>query len=254
MAHYSYPSPDRHWALVVEMNGDGDWASCRLVSSRRPKPAEIHRAKWRLHFRRLVARWFLDVSSLPRLKEAATCGASAFPDGPARANYLRTNRRRWNSGGSEGASLITSVGVRENAIGSTPQTGSGNLSSEGEVVDKLSPPSFSCGRRSDLLLASAWAAKRWRRIVAHLGGSGKSEAVFPGISMVAYDVSPDGKQVVYETVGSRWDFADCGWRPTDRNIPSSRVGNGGAMSSSFWRAGADSISNRLREMPTSWSR
>ena len=29
--------------------------------------------------------------------------------------------------------------------------------------------------------------------------SGKSEAVFPGISMFAYDVSPDGKQVVYAT-------------------------------------------------------
>ena len=31
MAHYSSPSPDRRWALVVEMNGNGDWAPCRLV-------------------------------------------------------------------------------------------------------------------------------------------------------------------------------------------------------------------------------
>jgi hypothetical protein len=31
MAHYSSPSPDRRWALVVEMNGNGDWAQCRLV-------------------------------------------------------------------------------------------------------------------------------------------------------------------------------------------------------------------------------
>ena len=31
MAHYSYASPDRHWALVVEMNENGDWAPCRLV-------------------------------------------------------------------------------------------------------------------------------------------------------------------------------------------------------------------------------
>ena len=32
MAHYSYPSPDRHWEVVVEMNGNGDWAQCRLVT------------------------------------------------------------------------------------------------------------------------------------------------------------------------------------------------------------------------------
>ena len=31
MAHYSFPSPDRRWALVVEMNGNGDWSPCRLV-------------------------------------------------------------------------------------------------------------------------------------------------------------------------------------------------------------------------------
>ena len=31
MAHYSSPSPDRRWALVVEMNGNGDWDQCRLI-------------------------------------------------------------------------------------------------------------------------------------------------------------------------------------------------------------------------------
>ena len=32
MAHYSYPSPDHRWALVVEMNEKGGWAACRLIS------------------------------------------------------------------------------------------------------------------------------------------------------------------------------------------------------------------------------
>ena len=32
MAHYSYPSPDRRWAIVVEMNGNGEWAPCRLIA------------------------------------------------------------------------------------------------------------------------------------------------------------------------------------------------------------------------------
>src|SRR5947209_14307548 len=32
MAHYSFASPDRNSALLVEMNGAGDWWPCRLVS------------------------------------------------------------------------------------------------------------------------------------------------------------------------------------------------------------------------------
>ena len=32
MAHYSSVSPDRHSALVVEMDEDGQWAPCRLIS------------------------------------------------------------------------------------------------------------------------------------------------------------------------------------------------------------------------------
>jgi hypothetical protein len=32
MAHYSYASPDRRYALVVEMNGQGDWDECRLIA------------------------------------------------------------------------------------------------------------------------------------------------------------------------------------------------------------------------------
>ncbi len=32
MAHYSFASPDRKTALVVEMNGQGEWTLCRLIS------------------------------------------------------------------------------------------------------------------------------------------------------------------------------------------------------------------------------
>src|ERR1035438_2333540 len=32
MAHSSFPSPDRRSALVVEMNGRGEWATCQLIS------------------------------------------------------------------------------------------------------------------------------------------------------------------------------------------------------------------------------
>ncbi len=32
MAHYSYASPDRRSALVVEMNEKKEWGPCRLIS------------------------------------------------------------------------------------------------------------------------------------------------------------------------------------------------------------------------------
>ena len=54
--------------------------------------------------------------------------------------------------------------------------------------------------------------------------SGKSEAVFPGVSMLAYDVSPDDKQVVYATAGR--DGKSQLWvAPIDRALPPSRLGN-----------------------------
>ena len=53
MAHYSYASPDRRSALVVEMNGQEgkDWAMCQLislVSSTGPSPDLLRSAAPRL--------------------------------------------------------------------------------------------------------------------------------------------------------------------------------------------------------------
>jgi hypothetical protein len=53
--------------------------------------------------------------------------------------------------------------------------------------------------------------------------SGKSEAVFPGVAMTAYDVSPDGKQVVY--AAARGTGSTELWlAPIDRSSPARRVG------------------------------
>ena len=41
MAHYSFPSPNRRSALVVEMSGDGEWAQCRLVGLDGPTTSRL---------------------------------------------------------------------------------------------------------------------------------------------------------------------------------------------------------------------
>ena len=56
--------------------------------------------------------------------------------------------------------------------------------------------------------------------------SGKSEAVFPGVSMLAYDVSPDGKQVVY-CAAARDGTRQLWLAPVDRSSPPRRIGDSG---------------------------
>ena len=56
--------------------------------------------------------------------------------------------------------------------------------------------------------------------------SGKSEAVFPGVSMLAYDVSPDGKQVVY-CAARRVERRRLWLAPLDRSAPPRRIGDSG---------------------------
>src|ERR1700729_376374 len=41
MAHDSFPSPDRRLALVVEMDGNGDWAPCRLIALESLSPSRV---------------------------------------------------------------------------------------------------------------------------------------------------------------------------------------------------------------------
>jgi len=75
------------------------------------------------------------------------------------------------------------------------------LSSEGEVVDGLSHPVFSpdaCVLYYLLRQGQNPGAELRRTVVE----SGKSEVVLPGISMIAFDLSPDGKQVVYTTAAA----------------------------------------------------
>ena len=87
--------------------------------------------------------------------------------------------------------------MHESALWIHDPGGERPLSSDGEVVAEGSPPSFSPDDRTIYYVLrrgqEGYDAELWRTSVE----SGKSEAVFPGISMIAYDVSRDGNQVVY---------------------------------------------------------
>ncbi|MGH9587370.1 MAG: winged helix-turn-helix domain-containing protein [Acidobacteriaceae bacterium] len=197
MAHKSYPSPDRRWALVVEMNGNGDWAPCRLVALDGQGPSRIvgptgacTSAGWSPDGRRMYFT-------------AAVNGQShiwrqRYPDGKPEQITFGPTEEDGIAVEPHGRAVITSVGVHESAIWMHDGNGERPLSSEGEIAWWLSPPVFSPdGAIIYYLLRSGDGSGTvlWRTVVS----SDASEPVFPGIDMTAFDLSPDGKQVVYTT-------------------------------------------------------
>jgi DNA-binding winged helix-turn-helix (wHTH) protein/Tol biopolymer transport system component len=198
MVHYSYASPDRNSALIVEMDGQGAWSSCGLVSlegngQRRSVGPEggCTSAGWSpdgsyMYF----AAWVEGQSHLWRQR---------FPSGQPEQITFGPTSEQGLAVDPDGRSVITSVGVYRSAIWIHDDKGERSLSSEGAVDNGYSPPSFGADGRTLYYLLwhhrAGLEPELWRVAV----DSGKSEAVFPGISMFAYDVSPDGKQVVYAT-------------------------------------------------------
>jgi DNA-binding winged helix-turn-helix (wHTH) protein/Tol biopolymer transport system component len=234
MAHYSFPSPDRRWALVVEMDGNGDWAPCRLValdSQSQPRLVGPTGAC-------TSAGWSPDGSWM--YFTAAVEGRSHiwrqhFPEGVPEQITFGPTEEDGVAVEPKGQALITSVGVHESAIWIHNGSSERPLSSEGEVVGWSSPPAFSPDASVVYYLlrrGESSDAELWRTVVE----SGKSDAVFPGISMIDFDISPDGKQVVYTTPAR--DRTMQLWIATvDRSSPAMKVNVSGVRSPHFGAGG-----------------
>jgi DNA-binding winged helix-turn-helix (wHTH) protein/Tol biopolymer transport system component len=225
MAHYSYASPDRRSALVVEMNGQGEWALCQMISLDGRSPARPAGPQGAC----TSAGWSPDGSwmyFIATVEGQSHLWRQRFPNrqpeqitfGPAEEEGLAVE--------PDGRSVITSIGVHQSAIWIHDADVERSLSSEGEIVADYSPPCFAAdGKTLYYLLrhqATGSGPELWRMTV----DSGKSEAVFPGISMFAYDVSPDGKQVVYST-RARDGISQLWLAPIDRSSPAKQIGHSG---------------------------
>ena len=234
MAHYSSPSPDRRWALVVEMNGNGDWAQCRLVglegrgSSTLVGPTgACTSAGWSPN-----GSWMYFTVTV---EGRSHIWRQHFPEGELEQITFGPTEEDGLAVEPDGRALITSVGVHESAIWIHDGNGDRPLSSEGEVVGQHSTPAFSPDVSVLYYLlrrGEQSSTELWRTMV----DSGKSEAVFPGVSMTAFDISADGKQVVYTTPAS--DEKTQLWvAPLDRSMPASKVNIPGARSPHFGEHG-----------------
>ncbi|HTF45625.1 MAG TPA: winged helix-turn-helix domain-containing protein [Terriglobales bacterium] len=231
MAHYSSASPDHKSALVVEMDENAGWAPCRLISldghfNARTigPPGPCTSAGWSPDGVWMYFTASVDGSSRLWRQRVPDGRPEPITSGPVEAEGVAVEQ--------DGRSLITSLGVHESAIWIHDANGERSLSSEGEIVADVSPPSLGVGDTVLYYLLRHGSddpgPQLWRMMVA----SGKSEAVFPGTSMLAYDVSPDGKQVVY-CAATRGGKRQLWLAPLDRSSPAKRIGDAGEMRPHF---------------------
>jgi DNA-binding winged helix-turn-helix (wHTH) protein/Tol biopolymer transport system component len=231
MAHYSYASPDRRSALVVEMNGQGNWAMCQLISLKgqfQARPIGPEGAC-------TSAGWAPDGSwmyFIATVEGQSRLWRQRFPNGRPEQVTFGPMEEEGLAVEPDGRSVISSIGVGASAIWIHDDQGERSLSSEGEIVADLSPPSFTADNKALYFLLRRTPAgsgpELWRMTV----DSGKSESVFPGISMLAYDVSPDDKQVVYATAG-RDGKSQLWLAPIDRSSAPKQIGEPGATTPYF---------------------
>ncbi len=233
MAHDSFPSPDRRWALVVEMDGNGVWAPCRLVALDSQIPSRLvgptgacTSAGWSPD-----GRWMYFTAAV---EGRSHIWRQHFPEGEPEQITFGPTEEDGVAVEPNGKALITSVGSYESAIWIHDGSKERPLSSEGVVIGWASPPAFSPDASVVYYLLRRGESsdeELWRTVV----DSGKSDAVFPGISMIEFDISPDGKQVVY-TTPARDGTMQLWIAAVDRSLPARRVNVSGVVSPHF---GAD---------------
>ena len=229
MAHYSFPSPDRHWALVVEMDGNGEWAPCRLVTLDRGGPSRpvgpeggCTSAGWSAD-----GRWMYFTAEV---KEQSHIWKQSFPDGTPEQITFGPTEEDGIAVEPGGHALITSAGVHESAVWIHDGGSERQLSSEGEV-EQFPAPVFSPDASMLYYLlrrGGTLGVELWRTDVV----SGKNEAVFPGVSIKEFDLSPDGKQAVYTTATPE-GTTELWLAPVDRSSPAKKLKIVGARSPHF---------------------
>jgi Tol biopolymer transport system component len=234
MAHLSYASPDRRSALVIEM--DPVWQPCRVIpldgssAGRQAGPkGKCTSAAWSPD-----GKWMyfgVEVEGNHRLWR------QRFPAGEPEQITSGPTEEDGVAVAPDGRSLITSIGIRQSAVWIHDARGERQLSSEGYVSSGRAAglfgavPTFSRDGRLLFYLKSEsreTAAELWRTDLE----SEKSEKLLPGFSMLEYDVSSGGKEVVFSTQPSGKP-SQLWLAPLDRSSPPQLIASAGEDSPHF---------------------
>lgn len=231
MAHYSFASPDRKSALVVQMNERGKWGPCELIFLDGHAPSKAIGPEGAC----MSAGWSPDGAWMyftATIEGQSHLWRQRFSGGLPEQITFGPSEEQGVAVEPDGRSIITSLGVHESSLWFHDGHRERSLSTEGEVVTGSGDPSFSADGKELYYLVKhlpiGSGAELWRVNVE----SGASEVLFPGVAMLAFDVSPDGKQLLYSTEG-RGGKPQLWLAPIDRETPARRIGNSGEISPHF---------------------
>jgi len=197
MAHFSYLSPDHKWVLVAEMGGDGVMLQCQVVpfsggTSRFVGPMGPCE----------YAAWSPDGKWMYFNSDAGSKGdhiwRQAFPDGVPQQLTASLGEEEGIAMAPDGRSLVTSVGTSERSVWVHDGEGDRQVSFQGYSHT----PRFSNDGRRVFYLVSENASQidRGGELWMFDLATGQSAKVLPGIAVISFSLSPDDKQVVFETI------------------------------------------------------
>jgi eukaryotic-like serine/threonine-protein kinase len=204
MAHRSYLSPDGKWVLAVWMSTAGSWEPCRLIpfdgsspgKTVGPANAPCTYAGWSPD-----GRWmYFSTAAGGRFHT----WRQRFAGGAPEQITSGVNEEEGIAVAPDGRSLITSVGMQESSVWVHDRGEDHQITSEGRTyIDNFSADGVSSrqvfspeGRRIYYIVdrrADGGVLELWSTEIA----TGKSEAVASNLELSGYDLSADGRNVVY---------------------------------------------------------
>src|SRR5580698_11105969 len=198
MAHFSHLSSDHKWVLVAEMGADKRMIPCQLVTFSGGAARSVGPQSGSCDY----AAWSPDGKWMYFNSDAGSKGyhiwRQAFPDGVPQQLTASLGDEEGIAMAPDGKSLVTSVGNSERSIWVHDPAGERQVSSQGY---SYSPRLSSDGSRV-FYLETANSSR-----VGHGGelwvldlGTGQASKVLPGIAVLTFSVSPDDKQVAFDTV------------------------------------------------------
>jgi len=195
MAHYSHLSPDGKSVLVVEMDSD-HWLPCRLV----PFSGGAGKSVGPQDGGCINATWSPDGKWMYFTSDAGGHGAhiwrQVFPDGVLQQITTGPTEQEGVATAPDGRSFISSVGSDERTVWVHDQQGDRQISSEGYAYDPdLSPDG---NNLFYLVTRSSSDTERGGELSASDLRSGQASKVLPGIAVLSFSQSPDGKRVAYD--------------------------------------------------------
>lgn len=201
MVHLSYASPDRKWALVVEMNPV--WQPCRVV------PLDGSSPGWQAgpEGKCTSAAWSPDGRWMylgAEVEGQRHLWRQRFPHGVPQQITFGPTEEDGIAIPADGDSLITSIGIRQGELWIHDDRGDRPLSLEGHVPTLDETGLFGAAPRFSRDGASVFYLRRessgapfelWRANIE----SGRSVKILTGFSVLEYDLSKAGDEVIFST-------------------------------------------------------